>query len=147
MPASTCSVVVRVRPTDDGNRNHIQTVKNDQGTSVLIRKASGDDGMYKECARDVVNSVLEGFNGTIMAYGQTGSGKTFTMSGPQSRTVASGKWGIMPRAISQVFKQLQVGEYLQWTVETSYVELYNESFRDLADTSTAPADISIFEQQ
>ncbi len=47
----------------------------------------------------------------------------------------------------QVFKQLQVGEYLQWTVEASYVELYNESFRDLADTSTAPADISIYEQQ
>lgn len=51
------------------------------------------------------------------------------------------------RVWRQVFKQLQVGEYLQWTVETSYVELYNESFRDLADTSTAPADISIFEQQ
>ncbi len=35
----------------------------------------------QECARDVVSSVLDGYNGTIMAYGQTGSGKTYTMSG------------------------------------------------------------------
>lgn len=37
--------------------------------------------MLQECATDVVDSVLQGFNGTIIAYGQTGSGKTFTMSG------------------------------------------------------------------
>jgi len=29
-----------------------------------------------------VESVLNGYNGTVMAYGQTGTGKTFTMSGP-----------------------------------------------------------------
>lgn len=33
------------------------------------------------CAREIVTSVLDGYNGTIMAYGQTGSGKTFTMTG------------------------------------------------------------------
>ena len=49
--------------------------------------------------------------------------------------------------VRQVFKQLQVGEYLQWKVEATYVELYNESFRDLAEPYTAPADISIYEQQ
>ncbi len=32
-------------------------------------------------AKDVVDSALDGFNGTIFAYGQTGSGKTFTMTG------------------------------------------------------------------
>ena len=28
-----------------------------------------------------MQSVLDGFNGTIFAYGQTGTGKTFTMQG------------------------------------------------------------------
>lgn len=46
-----------------------------------------------------------------------------------------------------MFKQLQARENLHWNVEASYVELYNESFRDLANPSTAAADISIFEQQ
>ena len=36
------------------------------------------------CAREIVTSVLDGYNGTIMAYGQTGSGKTFTMTGELS---------------------------------------------------------------
>ena len=31
--------------------------------------------------RHLVDSVLNGFNGTIFAYGQTGTGKTFTMEG------------------------------------------------------------------
>lgn len=29
----------------------------------------------------MVNTVLDGFNATLMAYGQTGSGKTYTMAG------------------------------------------------------------------
>ena len=31
-----------------------------------------------------MESVLNGYNGTVMAYGQTGTGKTFTMSGPSN---------------------------------------------------------------
>ena len=37
--------------------------------------------MYDETFHDLVQSVLDGFNGTIFAYGQTGTGKTFTMQG------------------------------------------------------------------
>ena len=40
--------------------------------------------VYEEVAGPVVESVLNGYNGTVMAYGQTGTGKTFTMSGPSS---------------------------------------------------------------
>ncbi len=29
--------------------------------------------------RDLVDGVLNGFNGTLLAYGQTGAGKSFTM--------------------------------------------------------------------
>lgn len=34
--------------------------------------------VFNDCRR-VVDSVLAGYNGTIMAYGQTGSGKTHTL--------------------------------------------------------------------
>ncbi len=35
--------------------------------------------VYDEIAYPLVESVIEGYNGTIFAYGQTGCGKTFTM--------------------------------------------------------------------
>jgi kinesin family member 5 len=38
--------------------------------------------VYNGAIKPIIESVLEGFNGTILAYGQTSSGKTFTMQGP-----------------------------------------------------------------
>jgi len=37
--------------------------------------------LYEATAKPIIESVLDGFNGTIFAYGQTGSGKTHTMLG------------------------------------------------------------------
>jgi hypothetical protein len=45
-----------------------------------------------------VDSVIDGYNGTIFAYGQTGCGKTHTMMGSSSE---EGK-GIIPRTFSQI---------------------------------------------
>ena len=41
--------------------------------------------LYEETFRDLVDNVLQGFNGTIFAYGQTGTGKTFTMQGKNGK--------------------------------------------------------------
>ena len=59
--------------------------------------------LYDEVFRDVVDSVLRGFNRTIMAYGQTGSGKTFTMQG---------KWYLMCLSLSVLFCLSLVKEFL-----------------------------------
>ena len=37
--------------------------------------------VYNYAAASVIDSVIEGFNGTIFAYGQTSSGKTHTREG------------------------------------------------------------------
>lgn len=37
--------------------------------------------VFELVGKNVVEEVLDGYNGTIMAYGQTGSGKTFTVFG------------------------------------------------------------------
>jgi kinesin family protein 3/17 len=37
--------------------------------------------VYENTAAGIVNSTLEGYNGTVFAYGQTGTGKTHTMEG------------------------------------------------------------------
>ena len=48
---------------------------------VFVFYSSKQRDLYDETFRDLVQSVLDGFNGTIFAYGQTGTGKTFTMQG------------------------------------------------------------------
>jgi Cdc6-like AAA superfamily ATPase len=41
--------------------------------------SSTQENVYGDTAYPIVQSVIEGYNGTIFAYGQTGTGKTFTM--------------------------------------------------------------------
>lgn len=52
--------------------------------------------------KPIIESVLDGFNGTILAYGQTSSGKTFTMQGPDIED--SELQGIIPRMVKTVFE-------------------------------------------
>ena len=42
---------------------------------------STQENVYKQCGMKIIDSVIEGYNGSIFAYGQTGSGKSFTMMG------------------------------------------------------------------
>ena len=121
----TVRVVVRCRPLNskeqaDG-RGQVVLVDPKMGTCALSGASKGSSGeppkmftfdqvyaqdtqqelLYHQTASHIVDSVLEGFNGTIFAYGQTGTGKTFTMEGmnepPELR-------GIIPRAISAMLK-------------------------------------------
>jgi hypothetical protein len=40
---------------------------------------STQNDVYSATARDIVDSVLHGYNGTVFAYGQTGTGKVFSI--------------------------------------------------------------------
>ena len=45
----------------------------------VFEPAASQQRVYEEVGAPIVQSVLEGYNGTILAYGQTGSGKTYTL--------------------------------------------------------------------
>lgn len=47
-----------------------------------------------------MQSVLEGYNGTVMAYGQTGTGKTFTLGRLGDEDTAAR--GIMVRSMEDI---------------------------------------------
>lgn len=80
----------------------------------------------------MVDSFLEGYNTTILAYGQTGSGKTFTMGSAAYVSPVDEFAGILPRCIFYLFERIHCMQ-LQSTIEVScsFLELYNEEFRDL----------------
>ncbi|CAG0885983.1 unnamed protein product [Cyprideis torosa] len=89
---------------------------------------SKQQDMYDETFRPLVNSVLEGFNGTIFAYGQTGTGKTFTMQGESN---ISELRGVIPNAFDHIFSHIARSENQQYLVRASYLEIYMEEIRDL----------------
>ena len=59
--------------------------------------------VYDEGAFPLVESVMNGYNGTIFAYGQTGCGKTHTMIGVKNDKSQN---GIIPNAFSHIFGYL-----------------------------------------
>jgi kinesin family protein 3/17 len=125
------SVVLHADQTKGGSGEPPKTFTFDQ----VYDDTSQQEVLYQETAARIVDSVLEGFNGTIFAYGQTGTGKTFTMEGvnepPELR-------GIIPRAFAQVFEMIAArgGENTEFLVRASYLEIYNEDVRDLLSKST-----------
>jgi hypothetical protein len=85
--------------------------------------------VYNEAAFSLVESVLEGYNGTIFAYGQTGCGKTHTMVGDYGEEDSK---GIIPKAFSHIFGYIDsVEDDTKFLVRCSYLEIYNESILDL----------------
>jgi kinesin family protein 6/9 len=106
---------------------------------------ASQEQVFECCAQDVVRSVMEGYNGTILAYGQTGAGKTHTMTGGH---VGFADRGIVPRAISLIFAEAAARPESAITVRLSYVEIYNELMFDLlkdVGVSEQSGDLAIVE--
>ena len=104
-----------------------------------ILDGSSQDEVYETVARDVVSHVITGHNGTIFCYGQTGAGKTYTMTGNPGLFEHR---GITPRAISQLFQEIQARTAHSYTVRASYLEIYNDNIVDLL-AATQPESLSI----
>nr|XP_008012571.1 kinesin-like protein KIF3A isoform X4 [Chlorocebus sabaeus] len=144
-------VVVRCRPLNEREKSmcYKQAVSVDEmrGTITVHKTDSSNEppktftfdtvfgpeskqlDVYNLTARPIIDSVLEGYNGTIFAYGQTGTGKTFTMEGvravPELR-------GIIPNSFAHIFGHIAKAEGdTRFLVRVSYLEIYNEEVRDL----------------
>uniref|UniRef100_A0A0N5BCT8 Kinesin-like protein n=1 Tax=Strongyloides papillosus TaxID=174720 RepID=A0A0N5BCT8_STREA len=84
--------------------------------------------VYNDIVYPLVESVVEGYNGTVFAYGQTGSGKTFSMQGTES---IPGQRGLVPRSFEHIFDAVATTIDSKFIVKVSYVEIYNEDLKDL----------------
>ncbi|XP_075411579.1 kinesin-like protein KIFC1 [Tenrec ecaudatus] len=95
---------------------------------------SGQEEVFEEIAM-LVQSALDGYPVCIFAYGQTGSGKTFTMEGGPGDPQVE---GLIPRALRHLFSVAQElsGQGWMYSFVASYVEIYNETVRDLLATGT-----------
>uniref|UniRef100_A0A3Q3R3Z6 Kinesin-like protein n=1 Tax=Monopterus albus TaxID=43700 RepID=A0A3Q3R3Z6_MONAL len=146
--AAECGVRVmcRFRPLNESEINrgdkYIPKFKEDdtvviQGKPFIFDRVlppnTSQEQVYDQCAKQIVNDVLGGYNGTIFAYGQTSSGKTHTMEGklhdPQLM-------GIIPRIAHDIFDHIySMDENLEFHIKVSYFEIYLDKIRDLLDVS------------
>lgn len=90
---------------------------------------SSQEDIYADVCHPLVESVLNGFNGTIFAYGQTGTGKTYTMEG------VDGDPGVIPRSFVHIFSHILRSSHKQFLVRSSYLEIYQEEIRDLLSSN------------
>ncbi|XP_070362562.1 centromere-associated protein E-like, partial [Equus asinus] len=81
--------------------------------------------VYEEIAVPIIDSAIQGYNGTVFAYGQTASGKTYTMMGSKDYL------GVIPRAIHDIFQKIKKFPDREFLLRVSYMEIYNETITDL----------------
>lgn len=89
---------------------------------------SSQSQVYENTVAKLVRGVVQGVNASCFAYGATGSGKTHTMLGPPEDP------GIYWRALQDLWMALaetRERDRIDARVLLSYVEIYNETIRDL----------------
>ncbi|KZF23746.1 kinesin family protein [Xylona heveae TC161] len=95
---------------------------------------AGQDDLFGDLGRPLLDNAFQGYNNCIFAYGQTGSGKSYSMMGYGEEA------GVIPRICQDMFERIaglqQENGNLNCTVEVSYLEIYNERVRDLLNPST-----------
>lgn len=104
----------------------------------VLTEFASQKRVYEVVAKPVVESVLEGYNGTVMAYGQTGTGKTFTLGRLGDEDTSAR--GIMVRAMEDILANISLDTD---SIRISYLQLYMETVQDLLNP--ANDNISIVE--
>uniref|UniRef100_A0A3P8U2B7 Kinesin family member 15 n=1 Tax=Amphiprion percula TaxID=161767 RepID=A0A3P8U2B7_AMPPE len=156
-------VFVRVRPltqgtglTTDGDQSLCLTVTSPNTIRLLSKPEprtftydhvadmeTSQDSVFSSVAKNIVESCMNGYNGTIFAYGQTGSGKTFTMLGPSELDNFTDELrGVIPRSFEYLFFLInreaeRSGQSKNFLCKCSFIEIYNEQIYDLLDTASA----------
>ena len=82
--------------------------------------------VYEATTRNLLDNVLDGYNATVFAYGATGCGKTHTITGTAQQP------GVIFLTMQELFERIADRTDDKVTeVSLSYLEIYNETIRDL----------------
>ncbi|KAI1105586.1 kinesin-domain-containing protein [Jackrogersella minutella] len=82
--------------------------------------------VYEATTKNLLDSVLDGYNATVFAYGATGCGKTHTITGTSQMP------GIIFLTMQELFEKIaERSDEKHTEISLSYLEIYNETIRDL----------------
>uniref|UniRef100_A0ABD2X6B1 Kinesin motor domain-containing protein n=1 Tax=Trichogramma kaykai TaxID=54128 RepID=A0ABD2X6B1_9HYME len=82
--------------------------------------------VFEGSTKELITSLLDGYNCSVFAYGATGAGKTHTMLGKE------GDPGITYRTMAELFAEMELQKDAKgFNLGVSYLEIYNENVQDL----------------
>ncbi|RCK57669.1 Kinesin-like protein KIP3 [Candida viswanathii] len=97
----------------------------------LFDEECTQDQVYNNTTRPLLDSVLDGYNATVFAYGATGCGKTHTISGTPEDP------GVIFLTMKELYEKIEaLSDTKIFDVSLSYLEIYNETIRDLLNPLT-----------
>ncbi|XP_013184503.1 kinesin-like protein KIF18A [Amyelois transitella] len=100
--------------------------------NVCSQNASNKD-VFETTTKDMLTSLMEGYNCSVFVYGATGAGKTFTMIGSKENP------GITYLTMEHLFYTINSYEKeREFDIGVSYIEVYNENVYDLLKPSNTP---------
>ncbi|KAG5918985.1 hypothetical protein E4U61_001258 [Claviceps capensis] len=96
--------------------------------------------VYEGTTKSLLDSVLDGYNATVFAYGATGCGKTHTITGTAQHP------GIIFLTMQELFEKIDERSQDKTTeLSLSYLEIYNETIRDLLVPGGSPSGLMLRE--
>lgn len=132
MPRHVTSTAAGGAPSSSGASSATTLTDSHAYRTDLVLKDASQETVYETCASDVVKSAISGYTSCVFAYGMTGAGKTYTMVGGNDFR----QRGIIPRSLKTVFEDVLSHADRQFTVQVSYIEIYNDKITDLLDPSS-----------
>ncbi|XP_038210713.1 kinesin-like protein KIF18A isoform X1 [Zerene cesonia] len=100
--------------------------------NVCGQNASNYD-VFETTTKEMLPSLMEGYNCSVFVYGATGAGKTFTMIGSKENP------GITYLTMEHLFYTINSFEKdREFDIGVSYIEVYNENVYDLLKPSSTP---------
>ncbi|EDQ90460.1 uncharacterized protein MONBRDRAFT_1417, partial [Monosiga brevicollis MX1] len=99
-----------------------------------FERVFGPDSTQEEVFLDteaIITSCVDGYNVCLIAYGQTGSGKTYTMMGTPENP------GVNRRAVKELIRIMSEREHIEYEMQVSLMEIYNEKIIDLLSTDVS----------
>jgi len=96
----------------------------------VFDSTSTNTDVFEGSTKNLINSLLDGYNCSVFAYGATGAGKTHTMLGNKEDP------GITYRTVAELFSEIEnQSKHREFNLGVSYLEIYNENVQDLLHKS------------
>jgi hypothetical protein len=139
------AVSIRVRPLDpsrgtagsltiDSGRGEIWRGKEKFAFASVFGDGENNEQLFEVVGRPLVDSVMLGYNGTILAYGQTGSGKTYTIG--EIPYLGTPHEGVAHRMVRDLFNEMAEDRNHKYEVSMQFVQIHLEKIYDLLVAET-----------